>query len=81
VAYQEVQVAARASGESLPITDATLKRRLKDRGLLASTDTTRQTIIIRRTIGGSTKEVLHFHRSTILPTGPDEIDDDPAGED
>ena len=76
-----MQAAARVSGESLPVTEATLKRRLKDKGLLASTDIKRETTTVRRMIGGSTKDVLHFHRSTILPNDSDEIDGDAGWKD
>ena len=75
-AYREVQIAARDAGESLPVTEPTLKRRLKEKGLLASTDTKRQTTTIRRSIAGGVKDVLHFHRSTVFSTETD----NPSGE-
>ncbi len=66
-AYRMVQVALRDAGEVLAISEQTLSKRLKEKGLLASVDTARQTLTIRRSIGGSTKNVLHFSRATILP--------------
>jgi hypothetical protein len=42
----------------------TLRRRLKDRGLLASTDEVRGKIPIRKVIGGMRRSVLHFRSST-----------------
>ena len=74
-AFRVVQTAGRESGEVLPVSESTLKRRLRDKGLLASTDAKRQTLTIRRTISGSSKDVLHFCRSTLLPEEPDETCD------
>jgi hypothetical protein len=71
-AFRIVQTAGRDSGEVMPISEPTLKKRLRDRGLLASTDATRQTVTIRRSIAGTSKDVLHFCRSTLLPEEPDE---------
>ena len=74
-AFRVVQTAGRDSGEVLPVSESTLKKRLRDKGLLASTDAKRQTLTIRRTIAGSSKDVLHFCRSTLLPEEPDEAYD------
>jgi hypothetical protein len=63
-------------GEQLAVTEQTLKKRLHEKGLLASIDDKRQTLTIRRFIGGSSKQVLHFLRSTILPEAPDDEDGD-----
>ncbi|MCX6620881.1 MAG: DUF3854 domain-containing protein, partial [Acidobacteria bacterium] len=75
-AYRLVQTAGRDVGEQLAVTEQTLKKRLHDKGLLASTDEKRQTLTIRRFIAGSSKDVLHFLRSTILPEAPNDEDDD-----
>jgi hypothetical protein len=75
-AYRVVQTAGRDVGEQLAVTEQTLKKRLHEKGLLASIDDKRQTLTIRRFIGGSSKQVLHFLRSTILPEAPDDEDDD-----
>ena len=66
-AYRAIQVGGRDAGESLPIALPTLKKRLKEKGLLASVDQKRQTHTIRRTICGSTRDVLHLSRDTLLP--------------
>jgi hypothetical protein len=56
-----------ADGSSFLISLDTLRRRLKDQGLLASTDvgTSRQSVCIRRTIEGRRRDVLHLHISTL----------------
>ena len=58
-------------GSGITVSLETLKRRLKDQGLLASTDTKRQTTCIRRTIEGAQHDVLHFTTSTlgVVPIG------------
>jgi len=67
-AYQVVQVAGRDAGEVMPVSEQTLKKRLREKKFLASIDESRQTLTIRRTLAGSQKEVLHFLRHTLLPT-------------
>jgi len=69
-AYRQVQVAGRDAGEVLAISEQTLKKRLHGRGLLASTDSSRETLTIRKRIGGTSKAVLHFRRGTLLPDEP-----------
>jgi hypothetical protein len=66
-AYRQVQLLGRDTGESIPVTEQTLRRRLREKGLLASVDTAHQTITVRRTIEGTQKDVLHFLRSVIFP--------------
>jgi len=75
-AYRAVQTAGRDVGEQLAVGEQTLKKRLHEKGLLASIDEKRQTLTIRRSIAGSSKDVLHFLRSTILPEAPGDEDDD-----
>jgi hypothetical protein len=71
-AFRQVQLAGRDAGESLPVTEQTLKRRLRERELLASVDKRRQTVTVRRTIAGASKDVLHFRRATIFLEDPDD---------
>jgi hypothetical protein len=52
-AYQVVQTACRAAGEALAVSEQMLKRLLRERGFLASTDQKRETLTVRRTICGS----------------------------
>jgi hypothetical protein len=66
---------ARDTDEALSISEQTLRRRLRDRGLLASVDQTRETLTIRRSIGGSSKDVLHLRRTTLLAEDPEEEDE------
>ncbi|HUQ92154.1 MAG TPA: DUF3854 domain-containing protein [Bryobacteraceae bacterium] len=67
--YRVVQIAGRDAGEILAITEQTLRKRLREKDLLASTDLKRETLTVRRTIEGTYKDVLHFRRSTLLPDG------------
>jgi hypothetical protein len=66
-AYRVAQIAGRDIGEVLAVSEQTLRKRLHEKGLLASVDEARQTLTVRRSIAGSSKGVLHFVRSTILP--------------
>jgi hypothetical protein len=70
--YRLVQVAGRDSGEGLPASLQILKKRLHEKGLLASVDDKRQTLTVRKRIGGCSKDVLHLLRHTVLPEEPEE---------
>ncbi len=74
-AFRAVQLFGRDTGEALAIGEPTLRRRLRDKELLASVDHARETLTVRRNIGGSSKNVLHFLRSTILPEVSDGDED------
>jgi hypothetical protein len=74
-AFRAAQLVARDSGEVYAISEHTLRKRLHEKGLLASVDEARQTLTVRRSICGSAKSVLHFHRSTILPEVSDGDED------
>ena len=74
VAYRVAQTAARETGELLPVSEHTLKKRLREKGLLVSIDSKRETLTVRRSIAGTAKDVLHFHRATLLPKEPDKPD-------
>ena len=74
-AFRTVQVAGRDMGEVLAVGEQTLRKRLHEKGLLASVDEARQTLTVRRSIGGTSKSVLHFLRSTILPEVSDADED------
>jgi hypothetical protein len=58
-----------STGAPLLLPAATLARRLKDRGLLKSTDTERKRNLVRRTIGGSRRAVLHLALETLSTLG------------
>ena len=73
-AFRQVQLAGRDAGEGLPVSEQTLKRRLHEKGLLASVDSQRQTVTVRRSVAGASKDVLHFGRTTIFPDDSEGID-------
>ena len=74
-AFRAIQIAMRDIGEALPISEQTLRKRLREKGLLASIDEKRETLTVRRNIDGSAKSVLHFLLSTILPASSDADED------
>ena len=74
-AYRVAQIAGRDIGEVLAVSEQTLRKRLNEKGLLASVDESRQTLTVRRNICGSSKSVLYFLRSTILPEVSDADED------
>jgi hypothetical protein len=54
-------VAQRLAGaERLPVSAQTLRHRLREHGLLASVDAGRQMLLVRRTLEGLPRQVLHF---------------------
>lgn len=73
-AFPAAQVFGRDIGEPLPISEQTLRKRLHEKGFLASIDESRQTLTVRRTLGGSSKNVLHLHRGSLLPDTSDDAD-------
>jgi hypothetical protein len=66
-AHAEAQQLAAAQGASLPVTPQTLRRRLKDEGLLATTDDKRQKLTVRRTLERQRREVLHIPTTALAP--------------
>lgn len=64
--YAVVQRLAAQQGVSLPVSQIVLRRRLRERGFLASTDEARGKITIRRTLQGERRNVLHMR----LPDEP-----------
>ncbi len=73
--YRAVQLVGRDAGEVLTVTEHTLRRRLRDKGLLDSVDEAREFLTRQLNIDGSSKSVLHFRRSTILPEVSDGDED------
>lgn len=72
-AYAEANELARQQGAALLITEPTLRRRLHERGLLVSIDDQRQKLLIRRTLDGARRPVLHIAACALFPpdeTGP-----------
>ena len=58
--FAVVQRLARDQNESFPISAITLRRRLKEKGLLAATDEKRGKLTVRMTLQGARREVLHI---------------------
>jgi hypothetical protein len=72
-AHAEAQRLAVEQGESLPVTPHTLRKRLKEKGLLVSTDERRKKLTVRKTLQGARRDVLHLRVSATPPaqtTGP-----------
>jgi hypothetical protein len=61
LAFAIVQTLAGEKRDSLAVSEQTLWKRLKQAGLLASVDETRQRNTVRRTIGQTPAHVLHLH--------------------
>ena len=71
--YAAAQEFAREQGDSLTVTAHTLRKRLKEKGFLRSTEESRQKLTVRRTLQGTRHDVLHLHArgsSSLNPTGP-----------
>ncbi|MHB0912154.1 MAG: DUF3854 domain-containing protein [Armatimonadota bacterium] len=77
-AFAVAQGMARDSGDTIPLRGKTLHKRLDEHGLLASTDTARSTLTVRRTLEGSRRNVLHLHRSSIVPPPDDAEGEQPS---
>jgi len=69
-AFAEAQQLGREGGEALSVTLQTLKKRLKEQGLLASTESIggRERLEVRRTLEGTRRSVLHLRSSTLVVT-------------
>lgn len=72
------QKAAATAGDVLPVSGITLMRRLKETGLLASTDEGRGRLTVRRTVGAARREVIHLKRGALYPG--DGADEPPPGQ-
>jgi hypothetical protein len=63
------QVAQQAAGlDRFVASEQTLRRRLHGHGLLVSIDTGRQTPLVRKTLGGCPRHVLHLKASALVGT-------------
>jgi hypothetical protein len=67
-AFAVAQQLGREGGEALSVTLQTLKKRLKEQGLLASTESIggRERLEVRRTLEGNRRTVLHLRSSTLV---------------
>jgi hypothetical protein len=72
----EAQDLARDQGDGLPVSAQTLRKRLKEKGLLVTTDEHRQKLTVRKTFQGTRRDVLHLSADCLTspsetgPTGP-----------
>ena len=57
------------------MTEQTLKKRLRDKKLLALFDQKHETLTVRRILAGTLKSGLHFRRTTLLPEASDGDED------
>jgi hypothetical protein len=79
--YHVVQAQSQG-GESISVGAQTLRKRLKEKGVLLSTDEKRQTLTVRRTIEGVKRNVLHLDKDFLFtgtpePDKPDTGQEDP----
>jgi hypothetical protein len=61
-----------AGADSLPLSAQTLRHRMAEAGMLASVDTARKMLLVRRTLEGSPKQVLHLKKSYLHTRGEGE---------
>lgn len=66
VAFAEAQRLAADQGETLPVAQRTLQKRLREKGLLKTTEAARRTNTVRRSLEGVRREVLHFHSAVLF---------------
>ena len=62
--YQAAMNAAQL--DPLELSEQTLRRRLHDCGLLATIDVGRQTLLVRRTLDGCSRHVLHLRADDLI---------------
>jgi hypothetical protein len=70
----ETQRLAGEQGDSLAVSAATLRKRLKERGLLASTGPGREVLTVRKTQEGRRRNVLHLRADIFSVDKPDQPD-------
>jgi hypothetical protein len=74
--FAAVQRFARDQNDSFAIAAHTLRRRLNEKGLLATTDKARGKLTVRKTLQGERRDVLHV----VWPSAPSAPEPDPADE-
>jgi uncharacterized protein DUF3854/uncharacterized protein DUF927 len=78
-AYAAVQRLGQEIGDRIALTPQTLRKRLKERGLLKSTAERRGTLTLRRTLEGQRRDVLHLAAEALSPcVGESPQSDQPA---
>lgn len=80
-AYSECQELGRSTGQTIPIAEKTLRKRMRDQGKLLSHDVDRYTI--KRSFDGGRPRVLHVSADTVLgsagQSGQPGLSDDDSG--
>jgi hypothetical protein len=82
--YAEAQALAREQGEAIAVSAQTLRKRLREKGLLATTgqesDSARETLLVRKTFEGRRRSVLCMFSATLDGLSPhqkpDQLDHD-----
>ena len=64
VSYEVAQNVA--GNDRLPVSEQTLRHRLRERHLLASVDEGRQMLLVRRILEGCPRQVLHLKASHLV---------------
>lgn len=78
--FAAAQALGRDSHDTLTVTQQTLWKRLKDENLLQSVDQTRNSNIVRKTLDGVRRNVIHLHARALwdierpIPPEPDQPD-------
>ncbi len=72
--YAAAQELARDQGDGMPVSAQTLRKRLHERGLLASVDREREVLKVRRTLESRRREVLHLRAASLSAEKPDHPD-------
>lgn len=70
-AYAAVQRLGQEIGDRIALTPQTLRKRLKERGILATCETQRRMLTVRRTLEGQRREVLHLQREALCASTGD----------
>ncbi len=60
-----------AGAEPLPVSAQTLRHRLHERGILASVDGGRQMLLVRRTLEGIPRQILHLKARDLVSFSTD----------
>ena len=74
-AFSAAQEVGRKTGDALTITSHTLRKRIKEGGLLVAVDSKRETLTVRHTLEGRMREVLHLRLSSLSPANEPDISD------
>jgi hypothetical protein len=80
-AYAAAQGLGHEVGDRLTVIPQTLRKRLKERGMLCTLGERRQTLTVRRSFEGQRREVLHLAAATVCPRVMDPDEPEPGGPD